>query len=318
MIGSSFQWDPLGYREAAMQLKRILYPVELTTPTHHGLTAAAELAGRSGAELLLAHAIDFPYPYMSQVAISFDVESYYEEMEAAVRKRLDDLIARLGPALTTRIVILRGSPAARIVELAEQESVDLIVMPTHARRGFERLLVGSVTEKVARMSEIPVLTIPPTDAPGDEFRLQKILFPTDFSDPADSALDEALDVAMEFDADVVMLHVVTIGDQDPANPDWSFPAIPEEYVDHVEQAAAAQLEARGAATPDRVTVSTCLVRGFDPAYEIARVAAEENADLIVMATHGHTGLMRALLGSTAGKVIRIAERPVLTIRAEID
>jgi nucleotide-binding universal stress UspA family protein len=297
-------------------MSRILYPVDLSTPVHHGLAPAGELARRTGAELLLAHAIDFPYPYMSQVSVTFDVERYYGEMEAAVQSRLDEAAAQVPDGVPTRTIILRGNPARRIVELATDESVDVIVMPTHARRGFERLLVGSVTEKVSRLSEVPVLTIPPTDEPATGLEVGKILFPTDFSAPADSALDEALDIAEEFGADLLMLHVVTIGDGDPANPDWAFPAIPPEHVEQVERVAADELESRGHRTPDRVSVTTRLVRGFDPATEVARVAGEEDADVIVMATHGHTGLMHALLGSTTGKVIRLSPCPVWTVRAD--
>jgi nucleotide-binding universal stress UspA family protein len=112
-----------------------------------------------------------------------------------------------------------------------------------------------------------------------------------------------------------MLHVVTIGEADPANPDWGFPAIPEEHVDAAVKVAEKQLQSRAADTPDRVEVGSMLVRGFDAAEEIVRVAAEEEADLVVMSTHGHTGLMHVLLGSTAGKVIRHIDRPVLTVRS---
>jgi len=299
-----------------MQMKRILYPVELSTPVHHGLAAAAELARRSGAELLLANAIDFPYPYMSQVSVSFDIERYYGEMEEAVQTRLREAAAQAGDGISTRTLILRGNPARRIVELAEDEQVDLIVMPTHARKGFERLLVGSVTEKVSRLSKVPVLTIPPTDEVMTELAIGKVLFTTDFSDPADSALDDAIRIAAEFGADLLMIHVVTIGDQDPANPDWAFPVIPAQHIDDVERAAVGELESREKGTPERVAVATRVVRGFDPAVEIARVASQEQADLIVMATHGHTGLMHALLGSTTGKVIRLADCPVWTVRAD--
>lgn len=297
-----------------MKMKKILYPVELSTPVHHGLSVAAEIARRTGAQLLLAHAIDFPYPYMSQVSVTFDIERYYGEMESAVSTRLEEAAGRV-EGVETQTLILRGNPARRIVELAEDEAVDLIVMPTHARTGFERLLVGSVTEKVSRLSKVPVLTIPPSDEPVEGLRIDRILFPTDFSGPADSALDEALEIADEFDADLLMLHVVTVGDGDPANPDWAFPTIPPEHFDQVERAAEGELRSRGDRTPDRVEVATRLVRGFDPATEIARVATEEKAGLIVMATHGHTGLLHALLGSTTGKVIRMAPCPVWAVRA---
>lgn len=297
-----------------MKPSRILYPVELTADTHHGLATAGGLARRFDAELLLAHAIDFPYPYLNQISVSFDLEAYYRETEKAFGDRLEALAATVAPGVRTRALLLRGDPAGAIVQAIEDEDADLVVMPTHARTGFVRLLVGSVTEKVVRLSPAPVLIVPPSEERTGELAPRKILVPTDFSDRSDRALEPALELAASFDADVLMLHVVTIGEADPANPDWGFPAIPEQHVEEAVKAAREQLESRTGGVASGVRVATRLVRGFDAAEEIVRVAQEEDADLVVMATHGHTGLMRVLLGSTTAKVIRHLQRPLLTIK----
>lgn len=298
-----------------MQIRTILYPVEFTTDVHQGFEAAAGIARRFGAELILAHSVDFPYPYMNQIALDFDIDAYYAELEESLGKRLDELAARSGEDVRTRTLLLRGDPASQIVDAVEDEQIDLVVMPTHGRTGFQRLLVGSVTEKVVRLSPAPVLTIPPTDDGYGELQPKKILVPTDFSDRSDEALGPAIEIAEAYDADVLMLHVVTIGEADPANPDWGFPAIPQEHVDAAVKVAEQELGTRAAHTPDKVEVGSMLVRGFDASEEIVRVANEEDADLVVMATHGHTGLMHVLLGSTTGKVVRHLDRPVLTVRS---
>lgn len=296
-----------------MELRRILYPVEFTTDVHHGLDAAAALARKFDGELILAHAISFPYPYMSQVALDFDIDAYYREMEEVLKERLEKLLGGMADELSTRSMLMHGDPASAIVDAVDEHDVDLVVMPTHGRSGFQRLLVGSVTEKVVRLSPAPVLTIPPVEEER-EFHIERILVPTDFSDRSDKALGPAISVARAYDADILMLHVVTIGEADPANPDWGFPAVPEEHIGAAVKVAEEQLDSRIQETPDKVEVGSKLVRGFDAAEEIVRVAAEEDIDLVVMSTHGHTGLMHVLLGSTAGKVIRHTDRPILTVR----
>jgi len=298
-----------------MELDRVLYPIDLSQTPHHGLQTAAEIARRSGAELVLAHVIDFPYPYLAPGSVAFDVESYYEEAQELAEQRLAAIRHDLGESVRVRSLIARGNAALGIVDLAAAEQIDLVVMPTHARKGLDRLLVGSVTEKVVRLCGCPVLTIAPGTEAAAPATVRKILFPTDFSDPSDQALGTAVSVAELFDAEILMLHVVTVSDEDPSNPEWSFPSIPREHVEAVENVARGELEQRGEQTPDAVRVDTRLARGFDAASVIDRVAKEEAVDLIVMATHGHTGLVHALLGSTAGKVIRRAPCPVLTVRS---
>lgn len=297
-----------------MNIARILYPVDLSISEPHGLAEAASLARRFDAELLMAHVIDFPYPYMSQLPVSFDVEGYYRDVEEASRRRLQQYAERYGPGTHISLLIERGNPATRIVQLADEKDVSLVAMPTHGRRGLDRVLLGSVTETVSRLCERPVLTLPPGTATGPlDFR--RILVPTDFSERSDRALKPAMSLAKSFGASVLLLHVVTIGDEDPQSLDWGFPSIPPDSYQAIESAAAGWLRERGATAPARVAVTQRMVRGFHAADEILRVSSEEGIDLVVMATHGHTGLMHALLGSTAGKVLRMSKCPVLTIRA---
>jgi nucleotide-binding universal stress UspA family protein len=88
-------------------------------------------------------------------------------------------------------------------------------------------------------------------------------------------------------------------------------------MDSIEAAAADELDRRGRKAQElKVNVQVRTLRGFDPATEIVRLAEEESADFVVMATHGHTGLLHALLGSIAERVVRLSTRPVLTIRPE--
>jgi len=142
---------------------------------------------------------------------------------------------------------------------------------------------------------------------------KKIVCPTDFSAASEKALIEALELIRRFQAELVLVYVLPVLPPAPSNPNFAF-SVPEyERALHADAerrltALAADLSGKG------VQVRTAVGHG-DAGAEIVRVASEENADLIVIATHGVTGWRHAMFGSVAEKVVRTARRPVLTIPA---
>ena len=142
---------------------------------------------------------------------------------------------------------------------------------------------------------------------------KKIVCPTDFSAASEKALNEALELIRQFPAELVLVHVLPVLPPAPSDPNFVF-SVPE-----YERALHADAEQRLTAlasdlTGKGVPVRTVVGHG-DAGAEIVRVASEENADLIVIATHGVTGWRHAMFGSVAEKVVRTAHRPVLTIPA---
>ena len=109
---------------------------------------------------------------------------------------------------SVEIVVREGNAAKEIVLLAEQLPADLLVLGTHGRSGFERLFLGSVTEKVLRTTHAPVMTIPPPVTQPGPALYKTILCPLDFSDASTRALDYALSLAQEADARLILLHVI--------------------------------------------------------------------------------------------------------------
>jgi len=298
-----------------MKIQRILCPVDFSATTAAGLAPATSLATEYGAELILLHVLNFPFAQIEALPPGFDVESYYEAMSDEANAHMAGLIdADAADFMEATTQVERGVPHAEIARVCKDQKIDLLVMPTHARHGLGRLLMGSTTEQVVRMVDCPVLTVHPGDTPA--FAPETILCATDFSDPADDALRIACDMARRYEAKLVLLHVVTLWEYDPGNPSWRFPPLPEEYQSSVIQGPQRQLEARREQMSDTaIEVETMLVRGFDAAAEIVRVASDEvDADLVIMGTHGHTGIAHLLLGSVAGKVIRTFPGPVLTAR----
>jgi len=135
--------------------KHILVPTDFEAPADAALTTAIELAQRFGAKLSILHVYSLPpVPYGGPLAWPLD------ELAGLARSALDDLLAKAKPRFPTCEAILqRGNPWERILATAAENGADLIVMGTHGRKGVARALIGSITEKVVRMSPVPVLTV---------------------------------------------------------------------------------------------------------------------------------------------------------------
>lgn len=213
------------------------------------------------------------------------------------------------------VQLAQGTVWREIVSLAEAAPADLLLMGTHGRSGFERLLLGSVTEKILRVAPCPVLTVPPAapDAvPIAAGLFKRILCPTDFSPAADAALTWATSLAQEADAELIVLHVMEapVVSELEGFPRSGLAAYRREY----EEWTTSRLRA---AVPD--TARTCctvreMMSSGTPHLEILRMAGEHQSELIVMGVSGHRGVGDRIFGSTTQHVVRASACPVLTVR----
>jgi nucleotide-binding universal stress UspA family protein len=146
-----------------MNIQRILAPTDLSELSQQGLTTALELAEAFGAKLLLLHVVE-PPPYPVEGIVPSNLgATLLDDLE---RQASRDLAQMLSGAHGTKVEVMRrvvvGIPYRKIVEVAEEEKSDLIVMTTHGRTGLSHLVMGSVAEKIVRTAPCPVLTIRPT------------------------------------------------------------------------------------------------------------------------------------------------------------
>ena len=197
--------------------------------------------------------------------------------------------------------------SATILSYVDDYDIDVLVLGTHGRTGLDRFLLGNVAEAVLRDAPVPVLTVhEKTDV---DRSFERVLIPTDGSESAFAALDDAVTFAEATGARLHVVHATAesqIGENtvtyDISDPDVATGI--EEIDDTIERMESTQL--------DEVDVTTPSGR---PDQAILAVASEANADCIVMGTHGRTGVRRYLLGSTTERVVRFAGVPVLAIRA---
>ena len=144
-----------------------------------------------------------------------------------------------------------------------------------------------------------------------QFHIRKILVPIDFSEHSQKALRYALAFAAQFDAEVTLVHIV---EQMVYPGDWMYPPLAvSDFANEKREQMIERLRALDAGSGIKTQHMVRLGRAWQEVTEIAR---EQKADLIILATHGYTGLKHALLGSVAEKIVRHAPCPVLSVRPE--
>ena len=144
-----------------LPFKRILCPTDFSEPAFTALKRAEELARFFAAELIVAHVIPtLPSPHLfpdPQESFNFNVPLFQQELAIKAEEMLKELVSH--HKVKTRDMVTTGKAAPKILRIAHQEHVDLIVIASHGLTGWRRLAFGSVAEKVVRQSTCPVLTI---------------------------------------------------------------------------------------------------------------------------------------------------------------
>ena len=294
-----------------MQIRRILCPLDFSDASRHALDHAVMLAGWYRSSITALH--------VRHGAIQIEPPILFAELDTSMAMSLEEAEARLHqwlmPAravgLTCEVMAVDGdNAAARIVETATSIHADLLVMGTHGRGGFERLLLGSVTEKVVRSALCPVLTVPPPVVSTSSLPFKRLLCGVDFSEPSLAALRFALSIAKESDASVTLVHSLEHPVENEALAMFDMDA----FRDAVRQDTTVKLE--GLLTDEDRTWCHPRIRLLEgkPFEKLLDVAAEEGTDLIVLGVHGRNALNVLVFGSTTNQVIRRATCPVLTLR----
>lgn len=294
-----------------INLSHILCPVDFSEFSHRALDHAIAMAKWYGARLTVLHvvvnrpAVDLPPFELTDV----DRGQILTEMQTFVGQQPTD------PSID--FLIREASDVRReILHQIDALKADLLVIGSHGRTGFERLLLGSVTERVIRKAACPVMVVPrraPDAERGGPVRFGRILCPVDFSEGSLAALTYALSIAQEADARLTVMHAIEIPpelSEDPVSPSFDIDAI------HA-AARAARLQRLRELVPASAraycTVETTVCEGA--AYDhILKVAVEQHSDLIVMGVQGRGAINLLVFGSNTVRVTRAATCPVLAVR----
>jgi nucleotide-binding universal stress UspA family protein len=294
--------------------KKILFATDFSDCAAHAQAYAFAFAKRFKAQLHIVHVVDTAYTsYAGVYGFGAEVDMHIEEVKKSAQEGLaaiSDLARTQG--IDAHPHLLQGRPAEETVEKAKQSGCDLLVTGTHGRSGVDHFLFGSTAERIVRYSGVPVLAVKPIEREfvrdHTTFTLKRVLCPCDLSPLSEQALALAANVCRVFDAELTLLHVIDSRIEYPlVVPDAGLPT-PDEF----HRRAVERLSALAATLKD-VKTRIEVVTGV-PHRVIAEEAKTRKIDLIAMTTHGRGGISRALMGSTAEKVVRIAPVPTLTVR----
>jgi nucleotide-binding universal stress UspA family protein len=296
-----------------IQVDNILLARDFSSVSDQALRYALYLARESGATLHLFYA---------DVLHEDPFDSYSPEgpVEAQIRQRLmagpdGEPIESDGFAVETAVERdVAAAPA--ILNYAADHDVDIIVAGTHGRRGVQRILLGSVAEEIVRRADCPVLTVREPDSAATEIdgTVSSILVPIDFSKHSREALRYAREIGGIYNANIHLLHVV----EENLHPAFYVGGVGSIYdvQPDIDEKATTELhtffeETEGPAVEN---VSTHVATGR-AARKITTFAESGEVDLLVMSTHGLTGLEHFFLGSVAEKVVRRSPIPVFTVKS---
>jgi nucleotide-binding universal stress UspA family protein len=295
-----------------MTSKHVLCPVDLSDLSIRALAYAGAVAEWYDSALTVLHVVPSFEPMELRAGALFDpVQFLYPMTREQVEERLRDAVRASGIAPHALCVAAAGDPSALIVSQTRATAVDLIVMATHGRSGWDRFVLGSVTEKVMQSAPCAVLTVPPDAPPQPRDLAGPVLCPVDFSPAALRAARVAADVARHIDARVTFLQAVEWWDGEPREIAHFNVA---EFRDALLRQAREDLDTLIANQPE-VGRGATAVATLGRAYRaILTLAAESGAGLIVMGARGRGGQGPGALGSTTLQVVRSAGCPVLVVR----
>jgi len=288
-----------------MKRPNMLVPTDFSEFSLKAFEAAASLSHLLGGTITPFHAYlpvsEMDSFYYSGVGLSGHID--YETVENSIKERLHDTASKLvaGKSLKPGRVGV-GNPAFALTEAGKE--YDLIVMTSHGRTGFSRLLLGSISEKVLRMSHTPVIVVG-HDTP--LVPITKILVTTDMSTYSTSAFKIAAELAEFTGATIDLVHVLLTEDYDSEAALYADMRLVEaDLKELIEKHFSEQVKVNAVVMATDGSVHAAIVKRQE----------DEKYNLIVMATVGRTGLEYLMMGSTASHVVRHVRTSLLSVNPD--
>jgi nucleotide-binding universal stress UspA family protein len=304
----------------------VLTPIDGSARALHAVPWAARLAGPGGKVVLLRVVPSQPAYAETLVTLAGGGEDGVKRIQdawtATANADLDEA-AQLatGSDATVERSVVAGEPDEEIVAGAGRLGADMIAMASHGRGAIGRAIFGSVADRVARASTVPVLLLrAPDDVPPDNrVQLARIVVPLDGSPLAEQALPIARDIASRLQVPVHVVRAVDPATAIPVAPGvfGLSPAVNAEVADEIWQQSEAEADKTVADAVARLAAEGVAASGArlngSPFYAISE--ATKPGDLLILTSHGRGGVRRWLLGSVAEKLVREAPVPVILVPA---
>lgn len=308
-------------------MQKIIVAVDGSVTSELALNQALQLAKTLSAALIIVHVVDV-FPVFS-LGTGIDYDRYREIIRNAGLAILEKMsqIAQEHNVKTESILIEicdLTKVSQKLVEAVQSSHADLLILGTHGRRGFNRLILGSVAEETIRISPIPVLLIRAEEGTAKflvgktEFSYKRILVAIDGSETSNLALNQAIYFTKKFSAFLCILHVVN----EYIAKDFFFAKNYLEYQETIKSQGQEYLDqARQVCQKENINIETKLIEiKIKSEYvpdKIIETICDIKADLLVIGTHGRSGINRFLLGSVAEETVRRAPIPVLLVHGKV-
>jgi nucleotide-binding universal stress UspA family protein len=279
--------------------RKILVAVDGSGSSKNALHQAFKLANEEKCWITVTSVVP---PYEGEIEILG-----IKDIRAALRRPCEDALTEVEKIAKTERMLVKtvceeGEIYERIVDLADAENCDVIVMGRRGLRNIERMLVGRATARVIGHTQRDVLVVPYGTAMG----WKRIVLATDGSKYSAAATERAIAFAKSYGGELKVLSVVDV-------PPEFYAEAPQAVEDLIGKAKGFVAEAKKQAEADGVPAETFV--GEAEAYQaINNLAKEQKADMIILGSHGRTGLRRLLMGSVTEKVIGYASCPVLVVK----
>jgi len=295
-----------------LKIKRILCPIDFSEFSVSAYQHALSVAEHYQAKLVVQHIVElWRHPAADFVASAGLYEEYSQALRESGKEQLQEFVKKhTHDEIQPELVVQTGVAADSILSFAQLQKADVIVMGTHGRRGFDRLMLGSVTDRVMRTAPCPVLVAskPPQGSVavgkerGHVHHLSRVLFCADFSENSEGALKYAISATAEYDAELTLLHVVE--------------GVPSQAETEEAMAAAAERLDKLIPLEGRKTLKIkSAVRIGKPYAQINQLALETQIDLVTMGVRGRGALDVAVFGSTTYRVMQLGSCPVLAVHS---
>lgn len=307
--------------------KKMLVPLDGSELAEEVFVYAKELSVRLGLDLTALHVAkpseeEFIPMHLAYLQRSCDMMT----CEANALRESENLQKVCTP-VQGKCEVAVGYPAEQILSYAEENDIDIILMATHGRSGVRRWALGSVAEKVLRASKVPVWLARsgvPDDIVYDKWPSRTILVPLDGSKLAEQALPHAEALAKQRGAELVEVVLLRVCEDPFVTADYPEASMPVSWEEHVQEVKSKLnkgcadylrgVEERLAASG--LKVRSELLTGGRPSDRIIAYVKNNPFNLIVMCTHGRSGINRLVNGSVADRVLRGVSNPIFLVRPQ--
>lgn len=279
-------------------MRRILVPTDFSEQAQYAFEVAVSIARKTGAAIKLLHVVDAPrstsFSATGDVIYNDNMEQLYMmrllETTKSDMRRLIGKVEHSGVEVVQEVDV--ASIAGKIKRTIEADNVDLVVMGSKGSSGLDEFLIGSNTEKVVRIANCPVLTIKNRQ---QDFNPTEIVLASDFRREISKAMDAFKYIQQLFNARLHLVYINTPGAFESSS----------------------NLRSKLAHAAEKYGLHNFTINVYNDVLEedgILHFAEDINADMIMMATHGRTGLAHLLSGSIAEDLVNHTSRPVLTFQ----